>query len=315
LPSSTPSPWHFERIFGPWEQVLALAWSADGKLLAVSAGEQVYILDGTTFQQHQLLNIGTWSDRLAFSPIQGPGAASLLALAAKDGTVQLWDAWSGQQLSVWKAHQKGAKSIAFSPDSLWLASTGGDAMVRLWDVEALAKHSTEAAVPLAEMIGGAFTIPDVSFSPDGSLVASVDIHDIRLRDPATQRLVRTLRGDTSIFRIAFSPDGRQLAAAEMGNALSLWDVEIGLLQGRWFASEGQAGDAKTFLWGLAFSPDGSRLAAGGSDGMVTEWEAASGELVQRFQAHERAVTSLAFSPDGELLASGSLDSGLKIWNR
>jgi WD40 repeat protein len=165
------------------------------------------------------------------------------------------------------------------------------------------------------MIGGAFTVPDVSFSPDGSLVASVDIHDIRLRDPATQRLVRTLRGDTSIFRIAFSPDGRQLAAAEMGNTLSLWDVASGQLIERWSASAGQAGDEKIFLWGLAFSPDGSRLAAGGSDGMVTVWSMDTGQVVQRFRAHQRAVTSLAFSPDGALLASGSLDGNLRLWSK
>jgi WD40 repeat protein len=236
----------------------------------------------------------------------------LLAVASKDGRLQLWEASSGEQLSAWKAHQKGAKSAAFSPDGLQLASTGGDAMVRLWDVRHCSKPLKK---PPAEMIGGAYAIPDVSFSPDGSLVASVDIHDIRLRDPATQRLVRTLRGDTSIFRIAFSPDRRLLAAAEMGNSLSLWDVAAGQLFERWSASAGQAGDAKIFLWGLAFSPDGLRLAAGGSDGMVTVWAADTGQVVQRWRAHAEAVTSLAFSPDGEQLASGGLDGNLRLWNK
>jgi hypothetical protein len=56
-------------------------------------------------------------------------------------------------------------------------------MVRIWDMQALIEHPDTSPVPLAEMIGGAYTIPDVRFSPDGSLIASVDIHDIRLRDP------------------------------------------------------------------------------------------------------------------------------------
>ena len=305
----------FEQSFGSWEQVLAMAWSPDGRLLAASAGEHVYILDGGIFQLQQTLQTGSWSDRLAFSPVPMSNIPYLLAAASKDGRVQLWDASRGKPLPAWDAHQKGAKSVAFSPDGGWLASSGGDAMVRLWDVQALLEKPSEKPTALAEMIGGAYAIPDVSFSPDGSLVASVDIHDIRLRDPATQRLARTLRGDTSIFRIAFSPDGSRLAAAEMGNTLSVWDVATGQLIDRWSASGGQAGDGKIFLWGLAFSPDGSRLAAGGSDGMVTTWAVDTGQVVQRFQAHDRAVTSLAFSPDGALLASGSLDGKLRLWNK
>lgn len=294
---------------------MALAWSPDGKLLAASAGEHVYILDGGNFQLQQTLQAGSWSDRLAFNLAPNSNFPYLLVAASKDGRAQLWDASRGNLLAAWEAHQKGAKSASFSPDGAVLASSGGDAMVRLWDVQALLEKPHEKPTPLAEMIGGAYVIPDVSFSPDGSLVASVDIHDIRLRDPATQRLVRTLRGSTSIFRIAFSPDGSQLAAAEMGNTVSLWDVSTGELIERRSASGGQAGDEKIFLWGLAFSPDGSRLAAGGSDGMLTLWTVDTGQVVQHFLAHERAVTSLAFSPDGELLASGSLDGNLRLWNR
>ena len=145
------------------------------------------------------------------------------------------------------------------------------------------------------------------------MIASVDIHDIRLRDPATQRLIRTLRGDTSIFRLAFSPDGSILAAAEMGNRLSLWEVNASQQVGQWSASEDPLNARKIFLWGLAFSPDGSQLAAGGSDGMITLWQVGTGQVLRRFEAHARAVTSLAFSPDGKVLVSGGLDGVLRFW--
>lgn len=292
----------------------ALAWSADGTLLAVAAGGQIHILDAASFQQQHILAVNSWSDRLSFSPVQAMEVPNLLALAAKDGKIQLWDALAGKFIAAWEAHKKGAKSLAFSPNGSALASTGGDAMVRLWNISALLEQHLESPPLLAEMIGGAYAIPDVRFSPDGSLVASVDIHDIRLRDPSTQRLVRTLRGNTSIFRLAFSPDGSKLASAEMGNRLSLWDMASGQLIGYWSASQGQAGDEKVFIWDLSFIPDGSLLAGGGSDGMITLWRADTGQVIRRFQAHTLAVTSLAYSPDGKLLASGGLDCALRIWS-
>ena len=262
LPSATPPPWRYELTFGAWDQVTALAWSPKGSLLAVAAGGCVHIFDAATFQQQHILEVNSWSDRLAFSPVKFTDVPDLLAVAAKEGKIQLWDAHAGKFIAAWEAHKKGAKSLVFSPDGSTLASTGGDAMVRLWNISALLEQHLESPPLLAEMIGGAYAIPDVRFSPDGSLVASVDIHDIRLRDPASQRLVRTLRGDTSIFRIAFSPDGSKLASAEMGNRVSLWDVASGQRLGQWSASEDQAGIDKVFIWDVSFSPDGSLLAAG-----------------------------------------------------
>lgn len=313
-PSSTPAPWLAEFRFGAWEQVLAVAWSPDGKLLAASAGEKVYIFEGEINTPIQVLQINSGADRLVFSPEQNSPVPYLLAAAAKDGTVQLWDALTGQKLVAWGAHQKGARSVAFHPTGGILATTGGDAMVRLWELPQLDSDLPEAPALRAEMIGGAYIIPDAKFSPDGSLVASVDIHDIRLRDPATQRLVRTLRGETSIFRIAFSPEGSLLAAAEMGNRLSLWETASGLPLGVWSASGGQAVEDKVFLWDLVFSPDGKWLAAGGSDGMITLWRSPAGQVASHFPAHAQAVTSLAFNPQGQWLASGGLDGALRLWD-
>lgn len=272
------------------------------------------IFETDTFALSQALEVGSGAERLAFSPGQNPAVPYLLAAATKDGSAQLWDALGGQRLFTWQAHQKGARSVAFSPASGILATTGGDAMLRLWDLSKLADDPPQAPVLQTEMIGGAYAIPDARFSPDGSLVASVDIHDIRLRDPATQRLARTLRGETSIFRLAFSPDGSLLAAAEMGNRLSLWETTSGNQLGVWSASGRKAEDAKVFLWDVVFSPDGKWLAAGGSDGMVTQWEIQTGQVQNRFPAHAGAVTSLAFSPDGRHLATGGLDCLVRVWD-
>jgi WD40 repeat protein len=303
-PPATPLP---EIEFSPWELVSALAWSPDNELLAVSAGERVYVYDAYTLTLLHKIEVGAWAGSLDFRP---PSPDSIhqyaLALAAKDGTVQYWDAGNGAHICTLEAHIKSATSVDFSPDTLTLVSAGNDAFVRLWDVANLSGACEKP--PLAEMIGGAFVVPAVRFSPDGEIIASVDIHAVRLRDVATQRLISTLRGEASIFSIDFSPDGTLLAVGEIENTIRLWNIDSGET-----VQVFKLGDnPNAFIWAVAFSPDGHMLAAGSSDGSVTLWDTTSGQIINTISTHTDAVTSVAFSPNGRSLASGSLDATVRF---
>lgn len=284
-----------------YELVHALSWSPDGAWLAVSAGETVYLYDGLSFEPRHALKAGAWASGLAFTP-----KGDRLALAARDGTLQLWDVALGAQDASFFAHQKGANSLSFSPDGQLLASAGNDAILRVWDVAAILTQAEPK--PVSDMIGGAFAVPAVRFNPQGTLLASVDLQYIRLRDPATTRLVRSLLSQASVFRIAFSPDGEYLAAAETDATVRLWEVETGSEVGVIQLSE-PAG----FLWDVAFSPDGSMVGAVSSQGVAALWEFPAGGLLAEFQAQARAVSALAFSPDGQWLATGGLDAAVRFW--
>jgi WD40 repeat protein len=303
--TSTPTPTGFPLLrYRANDLVLAVAWSPDGEMLAVAAGETVHLVDAGTLAELHSLAVGAWSGSLAFSPDGG-----LLALAVKDGSLQLWGPGAGQLICRLDAHRPGAKSVAFSPDGRWLASTGNDAYVRLWDVAAFAQPGNCPQAPSAEMIGGALSVPVAVFSPDGVVIASVDYHAIRLREVASQRLVNTIQLDNSIFSLAYSPDGQYLVSGELGNTLRLWDAA----GGEALRTLIRPASPKAFIWSLAFSPDGKLLAAGSSDASITLWDPASGQLVRTFTGHTRAVTGVAFSPDGRWLASGSLDATLRLW--
>ena len=306
-PTANPDP-NLLAQYAPWSLGHAAAWSPGGDVLAVSAGEVVYFYDRHSLQEQGQIDLGAWGAGLAFNPVD----ENLLAVAGRDGALQLWDVAKQQRLATQAAHARGVNSLAFSPDGLYLASTGNDAMVRLWQVSALL--SGEPVQPQAVMIGGASAVPAIRYSPDGALVASIDLQVVRLRDPLTQRLARTLYGENSMFTLAFSPDGQWLAAGELGSQVRVWNAATGEETMLLTADAADADPARAFVWSLDFSADGRLLAAGSSAGTLTVWSLPAGEVVSVIRAHSKAVSGLAFDPLEPRLASCGLDAAVRIWS-
>jgi WD40 repeat protein len=279
-------------------------------MLAIAAGENTHLVNADTLAELRVLPVGAWAGSLAFNP-----AGTLLALAAKDGSVQLWDPADGQLRCKMQAHHPGAKSVAFSPDGRWLASTGNDAYVRLWDISAIPAEGVCDLSPAAEMIGGVFSVPFAVFSPDGTVIASVDGSMILLREVASQRLARTLHAEASIYSLAYSPNGSLLASAELGNTIQIWDGLSGekLLEMNWPGAVNRVGSPNDYISSVTFNPQGNLLAAGSSDAVVTLWGIPAGQFLLPFTGHTQAVTCVAFNPQGNRLASGSLDATVRLW--
>jgi eukaryotic-like serine/threonine-protein kinase len=119
----------------------------------------------------------------------------------------------------------------------------------------------------------------------------------------------TLRHETFVIRVAFSPYGRHLASGDLDGNVKVWDARTG-------------DEVRTLrrahnrrVWALAFSPDGRYLATGGrEDHLVTVWDVAGGTKVHSFTNHTDGIAGLVFSPDGKRLASASVDHTVRLWD-
>jgi len=292
--------------FDPWELVLTLAWSPDGDLLAVSAGNSIFLYNGSDQSLRQILEVGSWTSGLAFSP-----DGALLAAGSQDGELRLWrrptdgQAFDTQPAVQWTAHKKGINQIAFSPDGFYLASGGNDAIARIWRV---GDGGLEQ-----QMIGGTFSVTALAFQPDGRFLAIVNGSLARLRALETGQIGITLRGDAPLFSLAFSPDGRQIATGNLNNLLEIWETGTGESIARLEVTSPAPGASTVFTGQVVYSPDGRLLGATASDGSVRLWEPVSGQLKVTLSEHSRSATCLAFSPDQDLLVSGGLDGTIRIW--
>src|SRR5262249_30143161 len=144
--------------------------------------------------------------------------------------------------------------------------------------------------------GAAYT---VAFSlPDGRRLAAGSDGVVKVWDWKNRQLLHRLPGH--IFHstpVAFSGDGRRLAAGSWQEGVRLWDAETGGQPLRTFPGYRHPISA------LAFSPDGGRLASASYDRSVKVWDTTTGGLLHHLW-HTGNVECVAFSPDGRRLASG-----------
>src|SRR5262249_25511167 len=108
---------------------------------------------------------------------------------------------------------------------------------------------------------------------------------------------------------AFSPDGKTLALAERGNAVSLRDVATGKETAK---LTGHGGKGLDFLLGLAFTADGKSLVSAGPDRTRRAWDLATAKETAKLGVGP-GVRAF-FAPGATHVAVVSSDNGVAVWD-
>jgi WD40 repeat protein len=205
----------------------------------------------------------------------------------------------------------------FSPDGKLLITTHANGHVKVWN--------TRSWTVEGEFIVTNSHLSAAAFAPDGKTIMIGDangvLHHWSLTTKAEIRTLHTFRGVGSLLNVAFSPDGKTLAATYLSTTSSAmiwnttdWTVET---ESRYAAA--------------AFSQDGKLLALGGPHIKLIEPDSRKqirdielpemtwGEVSRDFEKEPNAkekigcvVFALAFSPDGHTLAAGCTEGTIRL---
>jgi len=302
MPRLNPFAWGRTKLTKVWQaatldngHVISLSWSDPlGLIAAASADGPIALLDAKTGQvAHALSGHGFGTSCVAFS-----SDGQHLASAGQDGKVRLWDTATGQVRHEMAGGAAWVERIAWCETTHLLASAAGKKL-RLWN---------ETGTMIREYADHPSTIADLQWQPKQPILASTGYGKLYLWSPEQQNPVREFAWQGSMLVLAWSPDGKYIAAGAQDCSVHFWLMA----NGEDLQMTGYPVKVRELAW-----DETSRYLATGGGPVPCVWDTSgkgpAGTQPLQFEAHKDNLTCLAFQPHGTYLASAGEDGLLALW--
>lgn len=332
--------WDLERVMSAGQiraQVRASSVEAiaDGRTLAVAAGQEVALID---------LDLGE-ARRLPWA-LAAPESAVVLASRSAEVATHIEAAR--------RALQEGRAVDAVAPLRAARRVEGfelDDEVLALWSrvVDELPTTGVRTVAELRPLRAEGQVFTGAVFAAPGSGLAVTDTTGgvWRWTGPGGSGPQRMGAHDAPLGAIAGDPDRRWVVTGDRAGHLRVWNLDEGAelartdldgpgVTGAYVSPDGSvvviSDDGRVWSWSVdgrvvreighhgaplaavACSPDGRRVVVGGWDDVAAVWNLERGREVMRLRGHGGALTSVAWTPDGRQIITASTDGTVRVWD-
>jgi WD40 repeat protein len=260
----------------PLGEITALAYSPDGKRLAVGTAGQVVLYDATTWQV--ISTFREVQDRvrsLAFHP-NGQLLAIGSGMPGLTGTTVVWDTSNAAKPNVLPNQYDTIEAVAFDPDGKELLIGSNDKKVRCFT------SLTTDDGPILDAHND--RVQAVAFSPKSGFIFLTGGLDRIVKVWDQQKVVNVINFDQSeggITGLAFLNNGSQFVGSSLDGRLYWWGVNRDDRKNAWSGYQFRTEMAHPGgVYTLGRSANGQRIITGGADKIVNVWNIDNGGKVQ-----------------------------------